>query len=417
MQPRPGEANLRKTGSGQATGAALLLIGLLAGAGLVLLTSYASGGKPTQTVSETTTETQTLTTTQSLTATQTVISTTTVTMPTTSTSTTSSSTSTPASSGIWLSGPDYPLEVSDIAGVVGQSCVNGTAAIYCIGGIDSNGSLSNNVYSATVSSSGLSGWSSDPAYPQTVGFQSCVSSDNYAYCVGGSYDDAGDDTASSYFASLTGGSAGSWSSTTAYPVAIDSQACVSSSGYIYCVGGENETDGTSGTLISTNSAWYAPLSSAGIGTWQQTTAYNSSVAYQTCAASASDIFCLGGIDTNDNGVSSVYYAPLSSSGIGEWSATTSYPLQGYGQACAIDAGSIICVGGLPNGTTSSSDSVYSAPISTNGVGSWYQAANYPLGVETACAVAAGNLYCVGGYQDSYSITPATYYAPVESLLA
>jgi hypothetical protein len=322
-----------------------------------------------------------------------------------------------SSSSTWVSGPTYPLQVSDTSGVVGQSCVNGTASIYCIGGIDYSGGSRNNVYSATVSSSGMSAWSSDSAYPETVGLQSCVSSGNYAYCVGGSYDDVGDDLASSYFAPLTGSGAGSWNSTTSYPVAIDSQACVASSGYIYCLGGENETDGTNGTLISTNSAWYAPISSTGIGTWEQTTAYNSSVSFEACAASSTDIFCVGGIDINDNGVSDVYYAPLSSSGIGQWSSTTAYPIQAYGQACVIDSGSIICVGGVPNGTTSSSDAVYSAPISTSGVGSWHQAANYPVGVETACTVASGNLYCTGGYQDSSDVADATYYAPVQSLLA
>ncbi|MDA4132133.1 MAG: hypothetical protein OK454_03285 [Thaumarchaeota archaeon] len=320
-------------------------------------------------------------------------------------------------SGPWVGGPAYPLQASDTSGVVGQSCVNSTSTIYCIGGIDYNGASRNNVYSATVSSSGMSAWSSDVAYPQTVGLQSCVSSGGYAYCVGGSYDDAGDDIASAYFAPLTGSGTGSWDSTTSYPVAVDSQACVSSSGYIYCVGGENETDGTNATAIATNSAWYAPLSSSGIGAWKQTTAYSQSVSFETCAASSMDIFCLGGVDISGNGVSTVYYAPLSSSGIGQWSATTSYPLQGYGQLCVMDSGSIICVGGVPNGTTSSSDAVYSAPVSASGVGAWLHAPNYPFGVETACAAASGNLYCAGGYQDSSAISASTYYAPVQSLLA
>jgi len=322
-----------------------------------------------------------------------------------------------ASSGTWLGGPAYPLQVSGTSGVVGESCVNGTATVYCIGGIDYNGASRNNAYSATVSSSGMSGWTTDTPYPQTVGLQSCVSSGGYAYCVGGSYDDAGDDIASSYFAPLTGTNIGSWHQTTSYPVAIDSQSCVSSSGYIFCVGGENETDGTNSTVIPTNSAWYAPLTSSGIGAWKQTTAYSQSVSFETCAATNADVFCVGGIDIHGNGVDSVSYAPLSASGIGQWSSTTSYPEQLYGQVCVIDSGSMICVGGVPNGTTSSSDSVFSAPVSTGGVGSWHRAANYPMGVETACAEASGNLYCAGGYQDSSTISASTYFATVKSLIA
>lgn len=321
----------------------------------------------------------------------------------------------PASSD-WTSGPAYPLQVSGTGGVVGQSCVNGTSTIYCIGGIDYNGASRNNVYSASVSSAGMSGWEEETAYPQTVGLESCVSGGGYVYCTGGSYDDAGDDIASSYYAPLTGSGVGSWNSTTAYPVPIDSQSCVSSSGYIYCVGGENETDGTNSTVVSTNSDWYASLSSSGIGAWHHTTAYPSSVSFAACAASSTDIYCVGGVDANGNGVNDVYYAPLSSSGIGQWASTTAYPIQAYGQDCIIDSGNMICVGGVPSGSTSASVSVYSAPVSPGGLGSWHHAGNYPFGVETACTEAAGNLYCTGGYQDNSAITSSTYYATVKSLL-
>jgi hypothetical protein len=322
----------------------------------------------------------------------------------------------PTSSGPWASGPGYPLEASDTSGVVGQSCVNSTGTIYCIGGIDYNGASRNNVYSAAVSSTGMSSWTADSNYPQTVGLESCVSYNDYAYCVGGSYDDAGDDIASSYFAPLTATGPGPWDQTTAYPAPVDSQACVSSSGYIYCLGGENETTGLNASAVSTNSAWYAPLSSSGIGAWDHTTAYSQSVAFEACAATMAEIYCVGGVGTSDSGVSNVYYAPLSASGIGQWSSTTSYPMDAYGQTCVIASGNIICVGGVPNGTTSSSDTVYSAPVSSSGVGAWYHASNYPMGVETACAASSGNLYCVGGYQDSSQISSSTYYATVQSLL-
>lgn len=323
----------------------------------------------------------------------------------------------PSSSGsTWVGGQDYPLQVSGTPGVVGQSCFNGTATIYCVGGIDYNGDSRNNVYSATVSAAGMSGWTAQGNYPQTVGLQSCVSSGGFAYCVGGSYDDAGDDVASSYFAPLTGSGIGSWNSTTSYPVAIDSQSCVASSAYIYCVAGENETSGTNSTVIPTSSAWFAPISSSGIGAWKLTTAYPSAVSFPACAASSSDIYCVGGVDSSDNGVSDVYYASLSSSGIGQWSATTAYPFDAYGQTCVIDSGSVICIGGVPNGSTSSSDGVYSAPITSSGLGSWRMASNYPVGIETACAVSSGNVYCAGGYQDSSTISEATYYAKVASLL-
>lgn len=320
-----------------------------------------------------------------------------------------------SSSGTWATGPDYPLQASGTPGVVGQSCVNETSTIYCIGGIDYNGDSRNDVYSAGISSTGMSDWATDNIYPQTVGLQSCVSYGGYAYCVGGSYDDVGDDLPSSYYAPLTSSGVGSWEPTTSYPVSIDSQACVAASGYIYCVAGENETNGLNSTVISTNSAWYAPLSSSGIGTWEHTTAYPSSVSFPACAATSADIFCVGGIDTSNNAVDDVYYAPLSSSGIGPWSSTSAYPTDAYGQTCVVDLGNIICVGGANNSNNGIAN-VYSAPVSTAGVGSWHQAPGFPIGVETACAVASGNLYCTGGYQDSSAISESTYYASVQSLI-
>lgn len=164
-----------------------------------------------------------------------------------------------SSTSTWVSGPVYPLQEGGNPGVLGQSCVNGTATIYCIGGTGYNGVFVSNVYSANVSSSGMSAWTADTPYPQPVAAQSCVSYEGYVYCVGGLHDNAGGDIASSYFAQLTSTGVGSWGSTTSYPIPIDSQSCASSSGYIYCVGGENETTGTNATQTHTNSDWYAQL--------------------------------------------------------------------------------------------------------------------------------------------------------------
>jgi hypothetical protein len=329
----------------------------------------------------------------------------------------SSTTSTSSSASPWLGGPVYPLQADGGSGVLGQSCVNGTATIYCIGGIGNNGTFVDNVYSAGVSPSGMSGWTADAPYPQAVAEQSCISYQGYVYCVGGAYDNAGDPTASSYYAQLTSTGVGPWQQTTSYPVPIDSQSCVSSSGYIYCVAGENETDGTSATLALTNSDWYAQLTPSGIGTWKQTTSYPPGAAFPACAASATDIYCVGGFDANGNGLNNVYYAPLSSSGVGQWTSTTPYPIKLAVQYCAIGSDSMICVGGVPNFNDSASAAVYSASISGSGVGPWQQDANYPIGIETICTLASGNLYCTGGFSSNSDIwSDFTFYASVQSLL-
>src|SRR2546426_6582619 len=86
---------LRRSGSSQVTGAALILVGLVIGAGLVFLTTYLNGGPPTRTISEISTLSQTITSTQiisekstpvaAITLTQTVTTTSTVTVTITTT--------------------------------------------------------------------------------------------------------------------------------------------------------------------------------------------------------------------------------------------------------------------------------------------------------------------------------------------
>ena len=262
------------------------------------------------------------------------------------------STSTTTSSSTWFSAANYPVQVDGVFGVAGQQCVNSTRYIYCIGGQDTNGGPQSEIYSSSVlssSSSNISSWTADSnVYPQNINGQSCVVYSNYVYCVGGTYNDGGDDVASSYYAPLSGnGTIGSWNSTTPYPIAIDTQYCVASSGYIYCVGGNNETDGTNADATPSDSVWYATLSSSGIGTWSHSSAYPN-LFFPSCFASSGYIYCLGGTDVNNNVVNTVYYAALSSTGVGAWTGTTAYPNKLDGQSCVISSGYIYCVGGQEN---------------------------------------------------------------------
>jgi len=63
----------------------------------------------------------------------------------------------------------------------------------------------------------------------------------------------------------------------------------------------------------------------------------------------------------------VYYAPVSSTGIGTWQATTSYPVGMTYDGCSIYNGYIYCVG---TASTSSANQVYYAPVSSTGIGTW-----------------------------------------------
>jgi hypothetical protein len=323
---------------------------------------------------------------------------------------------------VWRAGAQYPLQLNGVYGIAGQQCVNDTQYIYCIGGQDVNQRPRDEVYtSSPISSSSrnITSWTNDSSsYPQNINGHSCVSYSSHVYCVGGAYDTGDDDVATSYFASLgSNGQVGSWNATTSYPVPIDTQSCVASSGYIYCISGYNETDGTYADSALSSSVWYAQLSPSGIGIWRQTASYPSNLYIPTCYASEGYIYCIGALNGNKNAMNSVYYATLSSSGIGRWTETTSYPDPLTFQACAISSGNIYCVGGEGSSLGSYTDAVYYAPISSNGVGAWKKSsADYPDTVWTNCVGISGYIYCVGGFDDSsQQQSPSVYYAPLSQL--
>jgi len=305
----------------------------------------------------------------------------------------------------WSCAVGYPLAVAGTYGVAAQQCAVNSTYFYCVGGLDWNGGPHSEVYYGTMSGSGnITAWTQNPSsYPVDVSSESCVQSGGYLYCVGGAHDAGGDDIASSYYAQFNGaGGLGAWFYTAPYPIPVDSQSCVASSSYIYCVGGNNETDGTDGTVAPSSSAWYAKLSPSGIGNWSKTTVYPLNSYLPSCFTADNGIFCIGGVDSSDNPLGDAYYATLSGAGIGQWVPTTAYPLPATGQSCAFSDGYVYCVGGATSGGQSAAytSAVYFAPVSTSGIGAWKNGPDYPLSVSTSCAIASGRLYCVGGYDSS-----------------
>lgn len=326
----------------------------------------------------------------------------------------------PLCTSTWECAAGYPVQVGGTFAIAGAQCLSTNSSIYCIGGQDFNGGPRNEVYHASpVTSSGnITGWALSNSYPQYINGESCVLDSGFVYCVGGMYNDNGDDVSSSYYASVTAsGSLGNWTSTTAFPIPVDTQSCVASLSNIYCVGGANETDGSNADATATNSVWYAPLSTSGIGQWSLTTAYPANVYFPSCFVAASDIYCLGGADTDGNSLGTAYYATISSSGVGAWTTTTSYPVAGSGQACVVYSVDVVCVGGETAGGSSPAytNSVYYAPISSGGIGTWKQAATYPIGIGTTCVSLSADVYCIGGFDSSGGENNIVEYASLASL--
>jgi N-acetylneuraminic acid mutarotase len=311
--------------------------------------------------------------------------------------------------GSWTSTTNYPVSLS------GVSCVTLSAYVYCVGGFGGGGNSHNQVYYASLSGSGIGKWSSTTAYPTAIDSASCFTTTAGIYCVGG--EDGSTVLGDVYFASASSAGVGTWSSEASYPNALAAISCVYYLGDVYCVGGfDNNGDETSST-------YYASLSS-GLTSWQGTTQYPLAVDSASCSVYAGEIVCVAGeteSGTNQNSpITDVYYAALSSSGIGPWTAALSYPTALAAPACAIYSGYIYCVGGFDSSQYSSTDTYYGAATPSSGVGSWSNATPYPIAIDTStCFAYGGDIYCVSGTSDTQSgqsIVNSSYYAPISGVV-
>lgn len=325
-----------------------------------------------------------------------------------------SSTQNQAASASWHATTNYPLTSNDSPGIEAQSCVSYSGYIYCVGGTGNNFNPVPDTYFARMNARESTHWKSTTPYPKlssgyngTVG-ESCVESSGYIFCIGGydvNYNLVGD----AFYAPLSKSGIGTWVSTQSYPLAEEAMSCAISFGYIYCVGGY-----LGGNTFS-SAAYYATISSSGIGTWQSTTSYPtlstgfSGVAGQSCVSFQGYIYCIGGEDNMRNSVADVYYASVGSAGIGSWQSSTAYPLAALPGSCVLWSGSVYCVTGFTG--TVDTNLVYRAPLMSTGVGTWHHMPAYPKHVDSeSCAVYGGLLYCVGGvdYQAGKVISNVFY---------
>jgi N-acetylneuraminic acid mutarotase len=271
--------------------------------------------------------------------------------------------------GVWTNTTSYPTNIYD------QSCAIYSGYIYCVGGYATYPSaipgnppvggvtVTDATYYARVSSSGVGSWNRTTSYPTGVAMQSCAIYSGYIYCVGGA--NPGGDNVGDYYAQISSSGVGVWIGTASYPAGLNAlieQSCAIYSGYIYCVG---EGPASAANPL-TNATYYAPVSSSGLGAWNRTTSYPTGISYPSCTTYSGYIYCVGGLASSAHGVvanNATYYAPLSSSGVGNWTSTSSYPFKSiYGQSCAIYSGYIYCVGGIINSVNTISDSSWTSAV-------------------------------------------------------
>ena len=305
----------------------------------------------------------------------------------------------------WSATTPYPVKMSK------PSCIVYSDHIYCVGG-HTGADDSDSVYYASVSSTGIGSWTPTTAYPNRIAVQSCVVYSGYIYCIGGA--SRFDYLETVYYAPVSSSGVGSWTLGKPYQIAVGDQSCAVTSGslpatgYIYCIGGFTGLD-------YSDAVYYAEVTRLGPGSWTATTSYPSKISVQSCAISSGYIYCVGGF-TGTEYSDGVYYAPVSPSGAGSWTRTAPYPVAILDPSCTISSGYIYCVGGWTS-YSSTSNSVYHAPVSSTGVGSWAATTAYPTPIaDESCAASSGYVYCVAGETGSV-ISNAVYYSEVNAPLS
>jgi hypothetical protein len=261
----------------------------------------------------------------------------------------------------------------------------------------------------------LGAWTKTTPYPTitydstngTTG-SSCAISGGYIYCVGGDqYPPNINPNKHVYYAAVTSSGIGTWTNTTAYPTNTYFPSCVIADSYITCVGGLVSSG------VETNAVYSAAVSSTGVGAWTLENSYptvGAGIEATQCVASGGFITCVGGLTSIDVNTNFVYYASLSSGTVGTWTPSTSYPIaadfwQGIdAESCVVASGHIICVGGVVNPTMGfSTNAVYYNTISDGAVGATWTATTAAVPPEVSfepCTVSTTYIYCLGGLTSS-----------------
>jgi N-acetylneuraminic acid mutarotase len=253
---------------------------------------------------------------------------------------------------------------------------------------------------AYASGGSVGTWATTTALSTPTVRHASVAYNGYIYTLGGS--NGGVSTTTVRYAPInTDGTIGAWASTTSLPAASTDQGVVAYSGYMYNVGGND------------SGVRYAPINADGtLGTWKSTTSLSSILYNQGTVASNGYIYQLGGRDNNAlHG--DVLYAPVNGDGtLGAWTSTTSLPSARNGLSATVYNGYVYAVGGY-DGTAYLTDVLY-APLNADGtLGVWTGTTGFATGRTNEAAVAYnGYLYVYGGARTTSNPFNDVQYAPI-----
>jgi hypothetical protein len=266
-----------------------------------------------------------------------------------------------------------------------QSSVVYNGYVYYIAGNDGTSATAatNTVYYArlnvdgTIPAVGAQGtWAATTSLPVNRQFPTSVVANGYLYVIGGSDNTTTQSTV--YYTKINsdGTLGASWNQANSINVGAvnkprEGHSSVVANGYLYVIGG---WDGAA----MNSTTYYAKLNADGtLGAWNSTTAVNggSAVGYHTSVVANGYVYVIGGNSTNKVGgtnaatLSTVYFAKLNSDGtVGTWTSTT--PINGgtnrQGHMSVVMNGNLYVIGGSSDNGPTSQTTVYYAPLNADG---------------------------------------------------
>jgi N-acetylneuraminic acid mutarotase len=306
------------------------------------------------------------------------------------------------STGSWQTNTNFlPNAANDHTSIVANGYV------YVMGG-DGTGHLASaqsTIYYAKLNFDGSTASWQTSYLPNINHVFSSVVSNGYVYVIGGHDNSSAQSTV--YYAKLNAdGSIGSWQTNSrSLPAGTYGNTSVIANGYVYVIGGNNGSQNLS-------SVYYAKLNSDGsTGSWNTNTkSLPSNLRYLSSVIANGYVYIYGGQ------VSSVYYAKLNSDGsVNTWQTNSnSLPIATQLASSVVSNGYVYVLGGGDGGSSRHS-AVYYAKLNSDGsTGTWNTNSNYlPILTEgNSSVIANGYIYVIGGAGSSVSYS-SVYYASLQ----
>ena len=201
---------------------------------------------------------------------------------------------------------------------------------------------------------------------------------------------------------------GSWLTSTVLPQTLSGHKIVSwTDRYAYLIGGFNG-------LSYSNSVYYAPVSGSGVGTWASQNSLPAALRDPAVVVGNNTIFVLGGRDGSQV-YNTIYYAPINPNGtLGAWqTSAVSLPVNLWGHSAVYNKGYLYVAGGSSSMTlTTAINNVYFAKVKVDNTLSTFSAGTALPAARNRNSMVTynGNLYVLGGYDNTGTRASSVYIA-------